>query len=368
MASIADGRLHSYWPERHLTLFEHVPVRDSTKSSVAEKTLIFIGGLYDSFLSVRYVPMLASYIRQCPGWSLVEIQLSSSGLGWGTSDLDRDVEEMAKAVDYLRRLFSETHPDAAASGAGAKVVLMGLSTGCQDVLHYLYHKSKQERPPVDGAILQAAVSDREYLTIMREAGQDVQDAYEECLRISLNSEAQSPRAKVSTLPLELTTVLGWPRAHVSCERFLSIASPFSPARPGPDDLFSSDLSDDTLRKTFGAVGVSGLLKPSDTGDKSMLILLSGKDQFTPRTVDKESMISRWKSALESGGARLAPNSGLLPGATHEVKEHAAQFDLADRVLRYIDDVFLHVPNTVFLKLKDDQQQWLENRGNKQDED
>lgn len=353
-ASVADGRLHRYWPERNLNLFEHLPVGGGAKSTDAtDNTVIFIGGLYDSFISVPYVHMLATYIHQCPDWSLVEIQLSSSGLGWGTGDLNRDVEEIAKAVGYIRNRFSETRVQATAAGRAAKVVLMGHSTGSQDVLHYLYHRPEHERPAVDGAILQAAVSDRECLAMMRQGDPAVEDAYEECLRISLNSEAEHPSGKISILPPELTSLLGWPRAHVSCKRFLSLASPFSPVRPDLDDLFSSDLSYHSLHKTFGAVGASGKLKPNDAGVTSILILLSAEDECTPPTAIKDFMIGSWQLALGSGNVRIAPDSGVIEGASHNVKEHRAQFNLAERVLKYMDQVAAGIPQAVFSLLQRD---------------
>ncbi len=227
--STTGGRLHRYWPERHLTLFEHQPTGEATwHDPVDGNTLIFIGGLYDSFLSVPYVPLLASYIHQIPNWSLMEIQLSSSGLGWGTGDLSRDVEEIGRAVEYLRGETTKPTTNTMISTHDAgKVVLMGLSTGCQDVLHYLYHSSEQRRPPVDGAILQAAVSDREGLVMMCKEDENFQRAYDECLRISLESQMEDSKGKICTLPPEITSILGWPRGIVSCQRFLSLASPFS---------------------------------------------------------------------------------------------------------------------------------------------
>ncbi len=350
--STADGRLHRYWPERNLNLFEHLPLGGTTRSNVLKSnTLIFIGGLCDSFLAVPYVPILAYYIDQCPDWTLMETQLSSSGLGWGTGDIPRDVEEIEKAVEYVREHV--TSSNSTVTNHSGKVILMGHSTGCQDVLHYLHHRSEQGRPPVDGAILQAAVSDREGLAMMREQDENVQHAYKECLRISLNSEAQKPQDKICTLPPELTGLLGWPRVHVSSKRFLSLASPSSPVRPELDDLFSSDLSDETLSKTFGAVARSGLLKSNDGGRPSLLILLSAEDEYTPKTVDKQILIERWKKALNVGRTDLAPDSGVIVGASHNVNEQEAQFDLIKRVLGYLRLADAGIPAKLRYKLDHD---------------
>jgi len=46
-------------------------------------------------------------------------------------------------------------------GKFGKIVLMGSSTGCQDVMEYLTGANAAKRPRIDGGILQAPVSDRE---------------------------------------------------------------------------------------------------------------------------------------------------------------------------------------------------------------
>lgn len=327
MTAPEKGRLHRYWQERNLTLFEYLPTRSDSRRSEPSKpnTLLFIGGLYDTFLSVPYVQTLADSLNKTASWSVMEIQLSSSGLGWGVCDLDLDAEEIGKAVEYLRHISDD-----------GSVVLMGHSTGSQDVLHYLYYKSEHRRPSVAGAILQAPVSDREFLTMVRGRDEKVQHAYEECLRIAEKSQIDgiSP-----TLPIELTTQLGWPRGLVTCHRFLSLTSPSSPSQPQLDDLFSSDLSDEVLRNTFGAVGRSGLLVAKGLSKPALLVLLSEQDECTPDALDKERLINRWKSALEEGGVSMAVSSGVVQGASHNVKQEQGQFDLLRRVARYLVDLF-----------------------------
>jgi pimeloyl-ACP methyl ester carboxylesterase len=335
--AVAEGRLHVYWPDRNLTLFEYVSgqaldISRSMKSNI----LVFIGGLYDSFLSVPFVGPLAASINQLPDWGVVEIQLSSSGLGWGISDLRGDVEEIAMAVKYIRRHIRSSYPQISGSAQDPKVVLMGHSTGSQDVLHYLYHLPSHGRPPVDGAILQAAVSDREGLAVMRAEDENVQYAYEQCLHIIRNTETGIQRDAVSVLPPLLTNLLGWPRGVVSQKRFLSLTSTSSPERPELDDLFSSDLSDQTLSKTFGAVGTAGCLKAGQSSKPSVLVLQSGNDEYMPKTVNKEALIDRWKEALEKGDAVLASDSGVVLGASHNIKEPDSQADLAHRVQKYLE--------------------------------
>lgn len=331
MASITEGRLHRYWPQRNLTLFEYVPASAyAARTTAAPNTLIIIGGLYDGFLSIPYVSKVASYINLSPDWSVMEIQLSSSLVGWGTGDLHRDTDEIAHAVQYLRNCSQSTCPE------GGKVVLMGHSTGSQNVLHYLYHQSQEPRPPVHGAILQAAVSDREYLAMMRELDPDVQQAYEKCVRIALDSTTGTHQDTVSMLAPDLASVFGFSRGLISYQRFLSLASPSSPEQPELDDLFSSDLSTETLSKTFGAVGTSPFVDKVKTKERQVLVLLSADDECYPETVNKEELFQRWKSALKAGGALMAGSSGIIAGASHNVKQPEAQLDLTDRILTYLE--------------------------------
>ena len=136
MTSGVEGRLYTYWPERKLNVFEHLSHNEMSERALSESrsTLLFIAGLGDTFLSVPYVrriaDLLAHHGASSSRWSVLEIQLTSSGPGWGVCDLNKDVEEIAKCVSWLR----------SGNGSDSKVVLMGHSTGSQDVLHYLYHK------------------------------------------------------------------------------------------------------------------------------------------------------------------------------------------------------------------------------------
>lgn len=328
------GRFHTYWPERYLKVFEHLP-ESKGQTSIQDKpnTLLFITGLFDTFASIPYVARIASSLSQRPGntWSVMEIQLTSLGVGFGTGDLNRDAEEIAKGVEWLRSRVRT---------ASSKIVLIGHSTGSQDVLHYLYYGSA-ERPCVDGAILQAPVSDREGLSMILNApGQNEEDqhhlreVYDECIRQA--KELQNDPAGPS-LPRSLTGKLGFKHAYLSPSRFLSLASPDSPDQPSLDDLFSSDLSDQQLNNTFGVVTKRGrLTNVVSVFRPSLLVLISGADEHMPDSIDKEALLARWKSALETGGTLLAPSSGIVDSARHNGEGvGAASTDLADRCLAYL---------------------------------
>jgi pimeloyl-ACP methyl ester carboxylesterase len=334
---MTTGRFHTYWPERYLKVFEHLPSYGSGPTQDKPNTLLFIGGLFDSFASVPYVARLASRLigQSANTWSVMEIQLTSFGVGFGTGDLNRDVEEIAKGVEWLR-----SRPQAPSS----KVVLIGHSTGSQDVLHYLYHGTRK-RPVIDGAILQAPVSDREMLNMALNALEgdddddqhDIQKVYEECVQQArqLQIDPDGP-----SLPRSLTSKLGFKHAFLSGSRFLSLASPNSPDQPSMDDLFSSDIPDHFLSSTFGTVGKKGRLsKVAGSSFPTLMVLISGADEYMPSSIDKEALLARWKIALENGGTSLAPSSGVVTGAKHSGEGVGGEpTDLVDRCFAYLNMV------------------------------
>jgi hypothetical protein len=136
----------------------------------------------------------------------------------------------------------------------------------------------------------------------------------------------------SLLPLNMTSKLGLPPDPVSARRFLSLASPDSPANPSEDDLFSSDLSDERLKQTFGLIATQGIMR------SKIMVLYSGEDEYCPKWVDKEKLLQRWKAATEAGGAFWdAENSAIIAGASHNVKS-IGQTELVERVLRYVQSL------------------------------
>jgi len=117
--------------------------------------------------------------------------------GFGTGSLDRDVAEMSSLIKHLRKNGKHTlasqvscfpHPSTifvaprldqlqrsraiehggnfsarAFLTLGIKtIVIMGHSTGSQDVIHYLTSPSYSTLEPVQGGIMQAPASDRQF--------------------------------------------------------------------------------------------------------------------------------------------------------------------------------------------------------------
>ncbi|KAJ5888786.1 Esterase [Penicillium taxi] len=315
-----------------------------TKGSSRTNTLIFVGGLGDGLGTVDYTNDI---IRAVEGtdWTVFTLILSCSYGGWGMGRLGQDTDELAACVNYIRD-YKEPH-----FGAG-KVALMGHSTGSQDVMHYINAPNPRPahpildqncvpvtRPPVDGVIMQASVSDREGILwevqvgTERNSPAEMRDIYDRAVQGARKTFEDG----VDTLvPLSLTSRIGYGSTALSSRRFLSLVSPDSPAKPAEDDYFSSDLSDARLAETFGMVGARGLLK------QKLLVLYSGRDQSVPPWVNKEGLLRRWQRAIDAGGHQFwDPRSMVIPGASHALSDPdqaEPRRILVDRVTGFLKDI------------------------------
>lgn len=131
-----SGTLHRF--TKRLIAFEHS--RPSGQPS--QNIILWVGGLGDGLHTVSYPSIVSQQLPE--GWTLAQVQLLASLNGWGHGSLQRDVKEIAQCVSYFRKL----------KGDEAKIVVMGHSTGCQDVMEYVTGKGHDQRPPIDGAVLQ----------------------------------------------------------------------------------------------------------------------------------------------------------------------------------------------------------------------
>lgn len=291
------GTLHQYLPS--LTAFEF--------GTPAPNVVVFVGGLGDGFLTVPYVPALAVAIGRVEGWSLLQTLISSSYSGWGTGDLNRDVREISKLVLYLR---SE------AGGNRQKVVLVGHSTGCQDAIHYLLKEKIQEDPAthLNGAVLQAPVSDREAIT------EEFPDKAKLALLIDEASDRINKRKGNTLMPESAREALF--NTPVSATRFHSLVTV-----NGDDDYFSSDLTEETLTATFGKISTP------------FMVLIGGKDEFVPPFVNKHDLLAKWKANSDS--KYWSALSKVLKGASHNVgpdSDQGAEKDLIDTIVRFIGSI------------------------------
>lgn len=301
------GVLHRY--NNRLVAFEHT-ASPSNSSSEPTNIILWIGGLGDGLLTVRYPRVIAASLR--PEWTLAEVLLSSAYKGWGTSSLKRDARELGECVKY----FKENRP-------GKKVMLMGHSTGCQDIMEYLVGEGSSAREGVDGIILQGGVSDREGWVDMVEKN-GWHDAFNET--VTLAEKMVNDGNEREFLPREGSIVSKEFGAPVTAYRTHSLLS-----KGGDDDYFSSDLEDEVLKKTFGKI-------PSST---PVMFLLGSLDPYIPAQVSKEGLLTRWTEFVRGGGGIVDDtNGGIILGAHHNLNDDPESVvqDLSQRVNRFLKNL------------------------------
>lgn len=202
-------------------------------------------------------------------------------------------------------------------------MLMGHSTGSQDVMHYLVspetEKEKEQggRPKIDGGILQSCVSDREGFVMTMPPG-----AYAKACAVA--SKMVEDGHGEDILPHDATD--DYMGGVISARRWLSLASP-GPKHAGQDDYFSSDLSDERLRATFGRMSLSGA---------RISLLYGSEDQYVPAYVDKHALVPKWEGFIRESGGVVDEGSGILNGANHtllDVRDEVMN-DLVGRVVGF----------------------------------
>jgi hypothetical protein len=214
---------------------------------------VYLGGLTDGPMASPYALELAATL-EARGWALCQPVLSSSYLGFGVCSLETDVADLDAMLEQClpeESDWEERANDAAANDADgataarrSRLLLVGHSTGCQDVVAYL--KSGAHRARVVGAILQAPVSDREAMVMEHGA-----DAMADGVRLA--REMIEDGKSEMLMPRHAPGVF---RTPITASRYHSLAG-----RMTPDDVFSSDLSPAELETQLGhmrtANGVRG---------------------------------------------------------------------------------------------------------------
>jgi pimeloyl-ACP methyl ester carboxylesterase len=297
------GIAHKYTPK--LIAFEHTPT--PAAPTTATNTLLWIGGLGDGLLTVPYPANIAAALP--PPWSLAEVLLSSSYRGWGTSSLARDAAQLAACVSYFRTLRPH-----------GRIVVMGHSTGCQDIMAYLTGGDAHSRPPIDGAILQGGVSDREAWAFLLDSDADKAA----CQRVVDTATAMVASGREREIvPREGNILQKELGAPMSAYRTVSLL-----ARGGDDDFFSTDLDDDVLARTFGAI-------PAST---PVCFLLGSLDPYVAPQTDRPALLARWTEAVRRGGGVVDDvHGGVVEGAHHNLDgdDEAVVADLVERVCGFV---------------------------------
>lgn len=306
--AVQSGQVHRYG--KKLIAFEHT----TSSGQPSKHILLWIGGLGDGLHTVSYPARLA---QQLPSdWSLAQVIIRSSYNGWGSGSLERDAKDLAQCVSYFRK----NKPD------GGRIVYMGHSTGCQDLMEYLTGKGCAERPIIDGAILQAPVSDREALK---------DDMDEETIEkiLSTSREWIDGGHGNDVLPESVDVKYFGKASTVTAYRWYSILSP-----GGDDDYFSSDLSEEQLQATFGII----------KKESPLLILYSGADENAPPSVDLEALTQKWMGFVTRGGGIAdAEFGGVVVGASHnlDTDDDDVLGDLCKRVGGFLSKVETGFPKS-----------------------
>ncbi|KAI4704270.1 hypothetical protein J4E81_001335 [Alternaria sp. BMP 2799] len=295
------GTAHKY--TKSLIAFEHA----SPHPSSSYNTVLWIGGLTDGLLTVPYPSLIAASLP--PTWSLAEVLLTSSYSGWGTGSLARDATELGECVAHFKKLRP-----------GKKIVLMGHSTGCQDIMEYLLGKGAEGRDKVDGVILQGGVSDREAWEDYYKEGErrkQLKDAIrssKELVDAGKGEEILSPESN------PVFKDMGGP---LNAYRAYSLL-----AKGGDDDYFSSDFSDGHFATTFGTI-------PKST---PVCFLLGSDDPYVPASIDRAALLKRWTRIIREGGGVVDDvDGGVILGAHHNLDgdpEEVVQ-DLVRRVCGFV---------------------------------
>lgn len=289
-SSPAPGLLHLVTCSPTLSAFEFIP----SSSSLCEPStniLLWIGGLGDVLGTVSYIPLLAEELAT-EGWSVAQVLLSSCGVGWGTGSVGEDAKEIGEFVKYF-------------AGRGMRqVVLMGHSTGCQDIIAYFHTSSI---PPIAGAILQAPVSDREYLSLAIP---------------NLEATLDPSQPSNATIPPSLSD-----SPRVTYKRWRSLAAvPVSDEVDidASEDFFSSDLTTTRLENVFAPVNAK------------LLILLSEEDESYPNFVKNKllEVFEQFQSSLEAKWK--SEESGILKGAGHAVHEEDGRREMFEKVKNFLN--------------------------------
>jgi pimeloyl-ACP methyl ester carboxylesterase len=279
-APFLTGHLFPY--ARNRVAFESFPPsleRTITAESIqVPNKCILLGGLSDGLWPVPYTTQLLEALPP-NGWSLIQPILSSSYTGFGHSGgLDTDVAELDELLDYLKLHRQCTN-----------AALVGHSTGCQIIVHYLKHGRNTDLISV--AALQAPVSDRESATVCHDL--DPSSSNEQLQQEHLERQASFlQRAKEMNSQNALDEMM--PRnafwAPITARRFLDLFEV-----GGMDDYFSSDFTDAELHQRLHHVSLLSPLQQQPP--RRVLVACSGKDEYVPSSVDGQQLLGRLCDAM-----------------------------------------------------------------------
>ena len=349
-ASALTGILYRYkapqWPAP-LQAFE------SPINHRHERYCIYVGGLTDGLLACKYVDQLAGALDLC-GWALVQPVLTSSYTGYGCSSLSRDAEELSRLISHI------DERDGAAGRPAKAFAIVGHSTGCQDAVTLLRSAPLAVRIKLRAAVLQAPVSDREAASLDPDPeGRASTLARAEALVAAGRGASLLPDdlhngMPAARSPLSRGDALRGPAFDVrassgfvpiSAARYASLAGAL-----GPDDMFSSDLSDEELRTRLGHMGTTGQREGIRGTDADQWLVEplpehpglrtcfahAGADEYVPRAVDVDTLSRRFIAA--AGGRPNGAEAVIIRDGNHNLATPpAADGEFVEVVCRVLKD-------------------------------
>lgn len=249
-----NGYMFHYCEEdRSLVAFVSVN-KDQT---VCRNALILIPGLCDGFMTLRYTKHLSSELMKI-GYSLVQVNLSSSFRQYGFSSLKTDAAELAKLVKKIKQIYKFE-----------QICMLGHSTGAQGVVFFVRHEDTANS--IDAIILQGAVSDRDFLATETQTPR-------------MLKEAQALKEDGREDAFLSERVFGAP---VTAYRFLSLAG-----RLTDDDMFSVDLTEEELEPILSPVKIP------------ILLCFSEHDQYVPDVPSQKAVAERMVKSLKKKSPRV----------------------------------------------------------------
>lgn len=304
--SSLTGQLFTYGPNRVAfeSLLPSVMAVTSPSQSSAmllpPNKCILLGGLSDGLIPVPYTHTLSEMVCHFPypleslsyensgsesqppstleqTWSLIQPILSSSYTGFGHGTLDRDVLELHELIQYLHQYRNATR----------NILLIGHSTGCQQILHY-FNKYNHENTGVTAAVLQAPVSDREAATIWNpndtlcSSAQEHQEQLQK--HIALAKELKEIRNQGNEM---MPRNAFW--APISANRYYDLMV----RKLGLDDYFSSDYTDEELQARLSIVSSSS----TSSILRRVIVAYSGQDEYVPKQIDTKLLVQRLCDAM-----------------------------------------------------------------------
>ncbi|WWC67377.1 uncharacterized protein I206_101285 [Kwoniella pini CBS 10737] len=272
----------------------------------SDKAVAFIGGLTNGLGAVPYTYPLSEAVGKA-GWRFIQFHWSSAYGGYGTGSLKRDNSEIEALVKHLRSTGVKT------------LVLAGHSTGSQNVMQYLSNPLYQSSTPesdglrIEGGIMQAPASDREFLDLLGlKDWFDVLPLAEQMIKDGKGEELMPKEfcesAGSDGVPLPITAYRVWSLVGVG----------------GDDDFFSDDIPAEpkegckhSLSSSFGKLSAPALVLYSEEDEKY-------------QKGDVHVKLKRWEEA-SNGKLHLH----FLKNASHDVVQPEAQKVLSELVVEWL---------------------------------